>query len=410
MKNKRKHSDLPDKEIIQKYLQGKMSPEEAHQFERQVLQDPFYQDALDGLESLDPEDADQDLNLLSGRIRSRIHLFTIKPVYHFRIAAAIAVLAVFSYFIYQIINRIDDKPGVEGITQNMTVPEEEPTEDTIPTEEIRMPVETEDETAPGPKRVKMETDLPEQEAIAGDEAVATDIVEEQQDATTVVAEKKSVTETTESVAVHPDRPVPVNELLADEEIRGEEAIELPDTEIAAIPVKEKAEIMEKETIQGDIQKIEAAGREVTDAMDVAAVPITSDADTPEARKRDKPQNGRLDAGQKRSPAAPVAFMESALVAEPVIGFEAFEKYIKENLRYPEKEAKEGLEGIVEIRFTVNQDSLPVNFQVIRSLSKDCDLEALRLLKEGSAWKPMYDASGRLLESGVSYRIEFKLKD
>ncbi|UII28814.1 carboxypeptidase-like regulatory domain-containing protein [Fulvivirga maritima] len=69
--------------------------------------------------------------------------------------------------------------------------------------------------------------------------------------------------------------------------------------------------------------------------------------------------------------------------EPEGGMDAFEQYIEENIQYP----KDSLKGNVVITFDVVADGELSNFEIKKSLGKAYDDEAIRLIKEGPAWKP-----------------------
>jgi len=77
------------------------------------------------------------------------------------------------------------------------------------------------------------------------------------------------------------------------------------------------------------------------------------------------------------------------------------KVLKENLQYPEEDAKAGTQGTVWIQFTVNEDGTLSNFKVARSVSTGLDAEALRVAKLMPNWNP-----GRQL--GEPVVVSFKL--
>jgi hypothetical protein len=72
--------------------------------------------------------------------------------------------------------------------------------------------------------------------------------------------------------------------------------------------------------------------------------------------------------------------------EPDDGWEKYDNYLVNNMKIPEE--KEILEkgGEVEVSFDVNSKGDPVNIKVTKSLCKECDEEAVRLIKEGPKWK------------------------
>ena len=58
-------------EEFERYLKGEMTPEEAHVFERNTLEDPFAMEALEGLETQDPVVIESDLQNLRKKISSK---------------------------------------------------------------------------------------------------------------------------------------------------------------------------------------------------------------------------------------------------------------------------------------------------------------------------------------------------
>jgi protein TonB len=69
------------------------------------------------------------------------------------------------------------------------------------------------------------------------------------------------------------------------------------------------------------------------------------------------------------------------------GRPALEKYLRENLRYPEEARQAGLKGTVYIGFVVCRDGSTCDPQVLRGIGYDCDQEALRLIREMPRWLP-----------------------
>ena len=112
-----KNNDLPDKDTLRRYLQGKLPPDEAYRIEKLILNNPLYQDALDGLETLSEEELEQDLTDLSHQIREKTQTASKGTKINFyRIAAAVLVLAVFSYIIIYTTSRVGE------VSKNETLP------------------------------------------------------------------------------------------------------------------------------------------------------------------------------------------------------------------------------------------------------------------------------------------------
>lgn len=71
-------------------------------------------------------------------------------------------------------------------------------------------------------------------------------------------------------------------------------------------------------------------------------------------------------------------------AAPVIGWEEYNKYLSENKKAGE--AYRSLKGDVVISFWVSKGGKLSAFDIEKSLGKQADAEAIRLIKEGPAWK------------------------
>ena len=55
-----------------RYLRGELSGRERHAFERELEADPFEKEALEGLESLSGDEAEEDILSLHARLRKRL--------------------------------------------------------------------------------------------------------------------------------------------------------------------------------------------------------------------------------------------------------------------------------------------------------------------------------------------------
>ena len=70
---------------------------------------------------------------------------------------------------------------------------------------------------------------------------------------------------------------------------------------------------------------------------------------------------------------------------PVIGMPAYQKYLNSNMHRPDPSRFDA--GTVKVIFNVGVDGTIWDFVVIQSLSPEYDREAIRLIKEGPAWRP-----------------------
>lgn len=70
---------------------------------------------------------------------------------------------------------------------------------------------------------------------------------------------------------------------------------------------------------------------------------------------------------------------------PEGGIEAFERYIRDSLVYPEDARLAGKEGVIKLSFIVNQYGRPSGIRVIQWITNSCNHEAIRLLNNGPKW-------------------------
>lgn len=116
--------DRNHSEQFERYLKGQMSPKEANAFEREVLDDPFAQEALKGFEA-HGANALNDLN----KLRNQIATQKKKPISYMRIAAVVALLIIGSFSVYEFTNQIEgehlamEEEPIEGLIQAIPAPD-----------------------------------------------------------------------------------------------------------------------------------------------------------------------------------------------------------------------------------------------------------------------------------------------
>lgn len=88
-------------------------------------------------------------------------------------------------------------------------------------------------------------------------------------------------------------------------------------------------------------------------------------------------------GEIASPQQNIQIEES----EPADGWNNYNIYVANNIKIPEEIKQKTLHEEVKLSFEINNLGEPVNIKVEKSNCKQCDEEAIRLLKEGPKWKP-----------------------
>ncbi len=91
------------------------------------------------------------------------------------------------------------------------------------------------------------------------------------------------------------------------------------------------------------------------------------------------------------------------------GWTAFEAYFQNNLRYPKKAVKERIEGKVLVKFIVEKDGSVSNAEVIRSVSKELDKKALRVIRNMPKWKPG-TLKGKPVRCSFTVPVTFRISE
>ncbi|MEN8249070.1 MAG: TonB family protein [Bacteroidota bacterium] len=92
--------------------------------------------------------------------------------------------------------------------------------------------------------------------------------------------------------------------------------------------------------------------------------------------------------------------------QPVDGISIFKTYVNMNIRYPINKIEDNIKGVVKLSFTVQPDGSLSNIYVIRSLGEEFDKEAIRLVNDGPKWEPAVENGGKISKE-VKVKIRFK---
>ena len=89
------------------------------------------------------------------------------------------------------------------------------------------------------------------------------------------------------------------------------------------------------------------------------------------------------------------------------GYLEFVKWLTRNLKYPPLARQQKVQGRVVAEFIVNKDGSVTDVQVVNSLNRYCDHEALRVLRSMPRWTAGID-NGKPCRTKVCIPIVFKL--
>ncbi|MFZ4401251.1 MAG: energy transducer TonB [Bacteroidales bacterium] len=83
------------------------------------------------------------------------------------------------------------------------------------------------------------------------------------------------------------------------------------------------------------------------------------------------------------------------------GDEARNSFLVNNIVYPRKARKKGVEGIVYATFVVEKDGKISDVRILKGIGCQCDEEVIRVIKLMPVWKP-----GK--QNGDAVRVQFNL--
>ncbi|MCC5932134.1 MAG: TonB family protein [Cyclobacteriaceae bacterium] len=417
MKKKGRHSTSGfDEEALKRYLNDEMTSQERHAFEKTMLQSDFEADALEGLSTLPSDQWQQDI---AGLRNSVLHARQ-KKIHqrYWQVAAAIAfIISVGSLWLI-LFNMNADLPG----------------------EIARQEVGQNDEPIP-PDTLEVNTETTEVEL-------------RQQPVPEIVAEaSKSLSQRSEKRI--PDPPAPVQAPSAVQEIMDEVAAipreeEVQWQEIASAPnitdsMHKKVSRIMPTVVRGEALPAMQFQGQVFDASDGYPLPgvnvvikgrqegvVTNEegrfqlpfALVPEdslilssvgymnktiavfqsSEVKMEPDINALSEVVVIGYGVAQAQQEAQQEAQPVGGYAAFRRFVKENMQFPE--AATSSSGVVRLSFKVAETGRIEEIKILKSPDKLFEDEAIRLLETGPVWEPARK-HGMAVKQEVRLSIRFK---
>ena len=90
------------------------------------------------------------------------------------------------------------------------------------------------------------------------------------------------------------------------------------------------------------------------------------------------------------------------------GLDSLRNFIRRNLKYPEKELYDDVSGVVIVKCVVWEDGHLSDFEVIQSVTKDIDAEAIRIVKLMPKWTPGVQ-KGKIVPMVMKLPLHFGVK-
>jgi hypothetical protein len=352
-RNKNIKSELPE---FLRYRKKEMSGKERNSFERKLQKDPFAEEALEGIASITPEEASKDILQLQKRIKSKTVSHQRLIIY--RIAASVTVLLVISS-LFLIVERNKSVSQLSVADTNKAKPE---IAENFP---VKAPV-SKDEA-----KLSQVQDNYQKINVSPDRKKA---AETAKGAGQIMELKTEASSVTGQIPASEINAADVN--IADEQAAAPMKAMPNERAIARVSLKEQeAKSDSKEIMSRD-----------TSASESDEVIVTG--------------YGRAQSVAKKE-YGPVGYVPPV----PVIGKEAFDKYLRENQHRPDSTTS-GQRVVVIVSFTVRSDGKVDSIRIVRSADKLISDEAIRLIKSGPVWKPA-QMDGIFIDDEVRVKVVFR---
>jgi CarboxypepD_reg-like domain/Gram-negative bacterial TonB protein C-terminal len=439
MKRNKKHINK-DLEKFLDYSVGKMTSRERNIFEKDLEKNSFDSEAAEGLSSISPQEARNDMQELNKWLStktSRSNRFIF-----YRIAAAVAVLVVVGSIIILVTNNSGRISEQAAVTDNIrsekningeenakqVIPEEPLTERAVPEQNIQ--TNTKKETVRVSESNQdlsiSETSEDKAKEIAG---VANKDITIKEDDYLVSADKEpelndkksAMPAISASKSESPDRSRIITRKYVDNYVHGvvlssEDRLPLPGAIVKIrgttagtytdnngnfeLPVQPESEI----TLVADYIGMKQSEVRVDTAREVQ---ITLDPAESALNEVVVVGYGVQEESKITGAVSTVDMDESPdwQLPSPVIGTRKFKEYVKENIQFPVSDTID-TRAVVVLNFIVAENGRPKNITVLKSPGRSFSDEAIRLLVSGPDWYPARH-KGEITETETMIRIVFK---
>jgi len=402
------------------YLKDDLSNSERYDLERGLESDPFEKEAMEGLESLSPEKAEEDLLSLHVTMRKRLNRR--KRVRWYSIAASVAsILIVGTIFlnIYDLnpddsdraplteetFHTLDAESDVESDAERVAEPGPEPVSEQKPEPESITIPETEPEPVSAPAMVSAPVPTREKEVSPGEVEDLVVMEYAATEETEVAPREKSGAAKRSSQAIRTKNR-------AENQLAGKvSGIVVSSEDMDPVP---GASIVISGTDSGTVADEEGRFTLPADDSQTTVVASFIGMETEEYQLDSESENQLVmqpdaatldeivvvDQGSKKEKK-----QRSQSPAEPAGGFKAFKKYMDQNMIFP-GEYIPGERQVVLLQFTLLSTGSITDFQTLKTPGEPYTLEAKRLIMEGPEWTPASTPGGPVDEE-VRIRIVFK---
>lgn len=382
-----------------RYIQGFRKGREANRIEKEAMEDPFLADALDGYEQVKGDHSKKIKNIEKKIPHQTLHNLYSNQV--LGVAACLIVLISAGTFFYVYQRNLTKSYQITEFSDSNLPPElaYEKRESSEPAKEENLEVGSPPAIQFTPPTISKDEEvrneelmLSQQELIEAEKDITAAIADKNIDIAEIQEHKVIVEEDTKSEQLAVNATTPALRSRIKGEITDEKGEPLIGASVS-IDGTNKGTI----TDTSGYFEIETNDKEKIKIAYLGYESVTLPADTSQtiliAMKEDKQLLEEVVVvnayGKKTKDIAASTHKESqeAIVSktpEPIVGKKNYQNYLKEALKYPTDDCKD-VKGKVVIQFNVDSEGRPHNLIILQSLCESADKEAIRLIKEGSAW-------------------------
>lgn len=408
MSKDKNHINHLTPEVIEKYLQDKLTESQRHEVEMLMLNSDFDAEAMEGFESINTDEANSDLNQLNSRLNQRVKS-TKKPIpIYWRIAAAVSLLAISGFMVFQLLKdsapetQISQVKTPEEIITLDGLREEQEAAEAIQIDPSQIKMQESPKTTPSATIPDEKEGISEEAIVEADKATAKEISEDLDIEVRKIQDQIAARSQAAPARIEmPEKALTGKVTAADDNsplagvnvvVKGTTAGTVTDIDgNFKLTIPQGADSMLVTSFIGlESQTLDVSGKEEVTVEMYPKVQELSEVVVTRARSEKKAL------GLVQPEEAATTLPAKALV-------EDYDKYLEENLQYPEGENKR---GNVVISFFVNADSTLIDFTVEKSLGEAFDKEAMRLIKEGPKWIPALE-NGQPVRQKVEVEVKFR---
>jgi protein TonB len=91
-------------------------------------------------------------------------------------------------------------------------------------------------------------------------------------------------------------------------------------------------------------------------------------------------------------------------------FEGVQKFIIDNIKYPDKAKLHNITGVVYVNFVVEKDGTVSNIKILKGIGGGCDEEVIRVTKLMTGWVPGEDKNGNKVRVSFVLPVKFTFGD